>query len=253
MREYETSLQNQPVDVSEEFVRHDSHFFIATRLSGFDSEAASGEILWRGCALKQRVSYHQLTLEFDDYKVWWDTPPEEYEDDQTFPFALSFVSPRTVRLRLAARSREIRDEPSLMFDGEVPTGASWEVEDDGACATYAGPYGSVGVTRDPVRFEFRDAAGKLLTRTWNLADTKAVVNSMPTPLCFVRNPSNLHRQIAATFSLASSERLYGCGESFTGLNKRDQRLVLWAYDAYSAQTPRMGSAPILNDESGLLG
>lgn len=103
MREYEISLQNQPVDVSGEFARQGSHFFIGTELSGFDPEGASGEILWRGRSLKQRVSYHQLTLEFDDYKVWWDTPPEEYEDDQALPFQLSFVSPRTVRLRLAAR------------------------------------------------------------------------------------------------------------------------------------------------------
>ena len=239
MREHQTDLQNQPVDVSGEFAKQESHFFIGTRLSEFDPDSASGEILWNGRALKQRVSYHQLTLEFDDYRVWWDTPPDEYEDDRSLPFLLSFVSPRTVRLRLAARPGGFRDEPSLMLDGEVPVDASWETRDDGSSATYTGPHGSVKIDRDPVRFEFRDPGGRLLTRTWNFADTRGVVNSMPTPLCFVRDPANLHRLISASFQLSPGERLYGCGESFTSLNKRGQKLVLWTYDAYSAQTPNM--------------
>ena len=69
MREHKIALQNQPVDVSDECARQGSHFFIGTKLSTFDSDGASGEILWKGRALKQRVSYHQLTLEFDDYRV----------------------------------------------------------------------------------------------------------------------------------------------------------------------------------------
>jgi hypothetical protein len=32
---------------------------------------------------------------FKDYRVWWDTPPGEYDDAQKFPFSLSFVTPRT--------------------------------------------------------------------------------------------------------------------------------------------------------------
>ena len=56
MREYETALQNEPVDVSDQFARQENHFFIGSRVSGFDARAASGEICWRVSALKQRVS-----------------------------------------------------------------------------------------------------------------------------------------------------------------------------------------------------
>jgi hypothetical protein len=64
-------------------------------------------------------------------------PPSEYEDDQDFPFSISFVTPKTVRLRLAARPRDIPEENSLMLDGEPPTGGpSWE-QTDGSCMTYA--------------------------------------------------------------------------------------------------------------------
>jgi alpha-D-xyloside xylohydrolase len=62
---------------------------------------------------------------------------------------------------------------------------------------------------------------------------------MPTPLCFVRNASNLHRHLAITFTLSPDEKLFGCGESFTRLDKRGQKLVLWTYDAYSVQTHNM--------------
>jgi alpha-D-xyloside xylohydrolase len=239
MREYEADFQNQPVDVSEEFAKQQNHFFIGSKVPDFDPRFASGKILWKGLALMQRVSYHQLTLQFEDYRVWEDLPQGEYQDDQEFPFSISFVTPKTVRLRVAARPGEIRDEPSLMLDGEPPMDDSWKVGDDGSSAVYEGWFGSVTITRDPVRFEFRDASGRLLTRTWNLSDTKGVVNSMPTPLSFVRSASNLHRHIAASFHLSPDEKLFGCGESFTRLNKRDQKLVLWAYDAYSAQTPNM--------------
>jgi len=240
VKEYEAAFQNEPVDVSEEFAKQQNHFFAGSQVTEFDPDTASGEILWRGLALKQRVSYHQLTLQFEDYKVWEDTPPEEYEDEQALPFSLSFVSPKTVRLRLAARARGIGDEPSLMFTAPPPSGdSSWQASEAESHTTYQGPFGSVSVEKDPVRFEFRDASGRLLTRTHNLADAKGVVNSMPTPFSFVRNASNLHRNIAASFGLSPDEKLFGCGESFTRLNKRGQKLVLYAYDAYSAQTPNM--------------
>jgi len=97
--EYEVRLQNQPVDISGEFGSQANHFFVGERTEEFDAASASGKILWKSLSLKQRVSYHQLILQFEDYKVWEDTPPGEYEDDRTLPFSISFVTPRTVRLR----------------------------------------------------------------------------------------------------------------------------------------------------------
>jgi hypothetical protein len=108
------------------------------------------KILWKGLALKQRVSYHQLTLQFEDYKVWEDTPPEEYEDEQALPFLLSFVTPRTVRLRMAARPQMYPDGPSLILDGDPPTDdSSWRTSSTESSTTYEGPFGSVTVTKDP--------------------------------------------------------------------------------------------------------
>ncbi|HET6688977.1 MAG TPA: hypothetical protein VFG82_06370, partial [Rubrobacter sp.] len=187
MGEFGVVFQNEPVDVSEEFSRQENHFFVGDRIEEFDPESASGKICWKSLALKQRVSYHQITTQFENYKVWEDLPPGEYEDDRALPFDLSFVTPRTVRLRLSARPERAHGEPTLMLVGEPPTDDSWTVSDEGSSITYRGPWGSALVDRDPVRFEFRDAAGGLLTSTHNLSDASGVVNARPTPLSFVRN------------------------------------------------------------------
>jgi len=75
-------FQNEPVDVSEEFSRQENHFFVGDRIEEFDPGSASGKICWKSLALKQRVSYHQITTQFEDYKVWEDLPLGEYEDDR---------------------------------------------------------------------------------------------------------------------------------------------------------------------------
>src|ERR687885_797910 len=240
MRHYANTVQNQPIDMSEEWSKQENHFFIASKIEEFDRGSLSGKIRWKGQALKQRVSYHQLTPQLEDYKVWEDAPPGEYEDEQDLPFSVSFISPRAVRLQMSAQIAALREEASLVLDGEPGTDDSWEINGaEASSTTYESRFGSVTVAYDPLHFEFRDASGKLLTRSRHLSDSMSVVNTRPTPFSFVRTASSLRRHIAASFSLSSNEKLFGCGESFTRLDKRGQKLVLWTYDAYSVQTPDM--------------
>ena len=240
MRHYANTVQNQPIDMSEEWSKQENHFFIASKIEEFDRGSLSGKIRWKGQALKQRVSYHQLTPQLEDYKVWEDAPPGEYEDEQDLPFSVSFISPRAVRLQMSAQIAALREEASLVLDGEPRTDDSWEINGaEASTTTYESRFGSITVTPDPLHFEFRDASGKLLTSTRHLSDAWSVVNTKPTPFSFVRTASSLRRHIAASFLLSPDEKLFGCGESFTRLDKRGQKLILWTYDAYSAQTPDM--------------
>jgi alpha-D-xyloside xylohydrolase len=59
------------------------------------------------------------------------------------------------------------------------------------------------------------------------------------PFSFIRRPSDYSRSLAAVFSLSPGEKLFGCGESFTRLDKRGQKVVLWANDANGVETGRM--------------
>jgi alpha-D-xyloside xylohydrolase len=205
---FDGPLENRPVDPSEEFNKQQNHFFMAQKLAGFDPHSASGKIRWEGFSLEQRVSYHQVTLPFANEKAWLDVPPDEYEDVQDFPFSVSFVTPKTVRLRLVARPQWASKEGSLMLEGEPPTDdSSWEQRDDGSSATYTGPCGSLKVKRDPFHLEFRDASGELLTRTHHSSDSRGELNSLPIPFSFLRRSSDLHRHFAATFSLSPGEDL----------------------------------------------
>jgi alpha-D-xyloside xylohydrolase len=251
LRNYDFPYLNQPRDVSTEFAKEENTHFVASRVESFDRQAASGTIRWERYTLRQRMSFNQVTPlfertswagngeSFEEDKYAEEFPVGEYEKDHALPFSLSFVSPRTARLRMATRPEPIRDEPSLMLDGAPGTDASWELHDTENATTYKNAHGSVVVVRDPWRVEFRDASGVLLTDTQNLLDSRCLINSDPTPFSFVRKASDLRRHIAATFSLSPEEKLFGCGESFTRLNKRGQKVPLWMIDAHSAQTPDM--------------
>src|SRR5215212_9804760 len=150
MSEHSVRFQNQPVDVSEEFSKPESHFFIASNIEEFDQRSATGKLWWKSMALKQRVSYHQVTLPLEDYRVWRDVPPEEYQDDRDLPFSISFITPKTVRVRLAARPEMVNYEPySLMLDGEPGADDSWVMSDSGPSTSYENRFGSVTVTHDP--------------------------------------------------------------------------------------------------------
>jgi alpha-D-xyloside xylohydrolase len=234
----EITFQNDPVDPSVEFRKQHNHFFVAQRAGHVEPDRPAGEVLWKRMSLVQRVSYHQVTLQLEDYAVWKDMPPAEYADERACPFALDFVSPRCVRVRLAIRPGDLGDGASVMLDGYEP-GEPWEREDERERSTWRSEHGSISLRHDPWVIELRDAAGRVMTRTPQLQEAPGVVNVNPMPLCYVRSSSSFHRHVAAGLLLSPGERLYGCGESFTRLDKRGQLLHMWTRDAYSAQTRTM--------------
>jgi hypothetical protein len=135
----EVVFQNDPVDPSTEFQKQHNHFFVAERAEKLDPESARGEIRWKRMALAQRVSYHQVTLQLDDFRPWRDMPEHEYPDEPCCPFALSFLSRRTVRLQVAARP-SLDERSSPMLDRCEP-GAVWDHTDDGRRCTWRTEHG----------------------------------------------------------------------------------------------------------------
>src|SRR4029453_5550838 len=103
---------------------------------------------------------------------------------------------------------------------------------------YASAFGSVTVTEKPWHVELRDAQGRVLTRTHHQSDFTNPL-APPPPFPPVRRSSDFSRSVAAVFSLAAGEKLYGTGESFTRLDKRGQRGVLWTNHANGAEHARM--------------
>ena len=121
----------------------------------------------------------------------------------------------------------VRDEGrSQMLVGEPPRDDSWSMERVAEGYRYASAHGSVTVLEQPWHLEIRDESGRLLTRTHHLEDNSTTL--WPAlPFSFVRRASDYARRIGAVFSLSPGEKIFGTGESFTRLDKRGQRVVLF--------------------------
>src|SRR6185503_5822660 len=131
----------------------------------------------------------------------------------------------------------ISNEPSLMLAAAPSKDNSWKVEQTEKSVVYKSAFGSVTLIKDPWEIQIRDNGGKLLTSTQSRKDLSSF--AAPLPFSFVRRASDFGRSVAATFSLSPDEKIFGCGESFTRLNKRGQKVVLYTRDAMGVQTSWM--------------
>jgi alpha-D-xyloside xylohydrolase len=125
-----------------------------------------------------------------------------------------------------------------MLAGAVPKDDSWKAEQNDKAITYKSAYGSVTIIKDPWEIQIRDSAGKLLTTTQNMSVTRGSF-SAPLPFSFIRRATDFGRQIAASFRLSHDEKVFGLGESFTRLNKRGQKVIVYTRDGMGVQTPLM--------------
>jgi alpha-D-xyloside xylohydrolase len=225
-----------PVDVSVDFAKLEQVFFVGNRITKYDAANGTGALEWARHLRQPGLSFNKLDLGFSPSRSS-DFPGAGYDENPALPFSISFLTPRTLRLRLTTRSQPLGDSPSLMLVSDLPRDNSWKVEQSETAITYTSAYGTVRLVKDPWQIEFLDASGRLLTRTQNLREIKSF--AQPVPFSFVRRGSDLGRSIAASFRLSHDEKIFGCGESFTGLNKRGQKVVAYTRDAMGAQTSRM--------------
>jgi len=232
----QAQVMGDAVDVSQDFQKMDQVYFIGERVAGFDPATGKGTLEWMRNLRRLSLSFNKLDRGFERAKSS-DFPGTEYDENPKLPFEISFISPRTVRLRFATRSQPLGDAPSLMLVSAPPRDNSWKVESSDTAVTYTGAYGKLRLVKSPWRIEFLDQSGRLLTRTQNLQEVASF--SQPLPFSFVRRGADLSHSVAASFRLAPDEKIFGCGESFTRLNKRGQKVHAFTRDGMGAQTEKM--------------
>lgn len=225
-----------PVDVSTDFQKLEQVYFVGNRVTNFDAATGAGTLEWARYLRSATLSFNKVDLVLSKGKGT-EFPGTEYDENPGLPFSISFISPRTVRLRMTTRSQPMRDMPSLMLAGTPAKDNSWKVEQTDQAITYTSAYGRVKLIKNPWHIEFYDASGKLLTRTQNTTDPHTYFT--PIPFSFIRRGKDLSRSIAATFQLSPDEKIYGCGESFTRLNKRGQKVVAYTRDGMGVQNEYM--------------
>ena len=123
---------------------------------------------------------------------------------------------------------------SLMLVKEPLQDHSWKYEKTKNGHRYKGEFGSIEIDESPFMFKIYDKNGRLITKTRHQIqnDTTLFPNL---PFAFVRRAGNYSR----SFNLGADEKIYGCGESFTSLNKRGQKIVLWVDDSNGVENQTM--------------
>lgn len=231
------SSLNETLDMSQEFNKLENTYFFAMNMtdSGLE-EGENGKLRFERYAKKSRVSFNQVEHAFEPTRSW--EFPVEYAESPELPFSISFVSESTVRIRMKTRNTKFSESQSLMIPEDIPTSSSWKQVKREHEIEWVSNTGSVTLQLNPFHLIFKDASGRILTQTYHMQDNLSLVNTK-IPFSYVRSNADMQTTIAASFTLSPQEKIFGCGESFTGLNKRGQKVNLWTRDALGAQTPNM--------------
>src|SRR5690349_4629487 len=135
-----------PVDVSQDFQKMENVYFIGSRVTSFDTSTGQGTLQWDRYLRNTTLSFNKIDVGFTRGKAT-EFPATEYDQDPTLPFAVTFVSPRTVRLRFSTRAEPLSEGQSLMLAGPVPKDSSWRVEQNDREIVYTGAHGKVRIIK----------------------------------------------------------------------------------------------------------
>lgn len=231
-------LQSQTYDVGEDFGDYSHTYFFADSVNGVNPEDASGYINWKRHSLFARQAFNTTVTAVQPLQML-DFPSTEYDNDPNLPFKIDFVGPRTVRVRIYTSPVIIKEEPSIMLaDGQPSVDKSWTYSKVGDEHRWSNENGTIAFAQNPFRIVLYDADGRMMTDTRTLSDNDSTQVRV-LPFQFIRRSSDNRRSINPVFALHPYERIVGCGESSTALNKIGQKLNLFVTDPQSPETPDM--------------
>ncbi len=232
-------IVNEPYDISGDFHDFTNTYYIADSLAGYLPEKGTGKLVYRRHEYFTRQAFNNLLGKLRPVSPN-EFPPVEYAVSPELSFSIEFVSPRTIRIKAASGPVYHPEQTSLMLaGGKVPKDDSWKYTRVKWGHQYQSKYGSVIITESPWRVMIYDVNGKLLTKTVHHADHSDSTYTPVLPFSYVRRASDYSRSFNAVLSLSPDEKIFGCGESYTGLNKRGQKVVLWTDDANGVQNESM--------------
>jgi len=231
------TMLNEPLDLSGDFRNYSNTYFLADSLASFVPSTASGKVIWRRAEMFPAHAFN-YTQHGIRRTVQNEFPSREYAADPAWPFQLEFISPSVVRIRMktGVTVQEVPD--TLMIPGgKINQDNSWQYSRIEKGHQYKSAEGMVRIYENPWGIEFFDAKGKSLTKTRHNADNKGFCQNMP--FCYVRRAADYSRSIGAVFTLSPDEKIFGCGESFTKLNKYGQKVNLYTCDPNGVETAGM--------------
>lgn len=232
-------IVNEPYDISGDFHDFTNTYYLADSLTGFLPDNGSGKIIYNRYEYFTRQAFNNLLGALRPVSPN-EFPPIEYAASPELPFSVEFVSPRSIRIRAVSGPTLKPEEESLMLvDGKAPESNSWNYSGIRLGHQYKSEFGTVIIKEKPWNIFIYNADGKLLTKTVHHADHSDSTYTPVLPFSYVRRASDYSRSFNAVLALSPDEKIFGCGESYTALNKRGQKVVLWTDDANGVQNESM--------------
>ncbi len=235
-----SNLQCQAVDVSADFADLSHTYFVADSLSAFDAATATGTVNWKRYRLAPRQAFN-LNGTWPVRMQMLDFPDAAYENDPDLKFQVRFVSPRTVRVTMLTTPVEMAEDDAAdpMFASVPKSGdKSWTAKETAKSVVYSSPYGQIEIQRFPWRIVVRNAKGKILTQTRHVADNDSSQVKL-LPFSFIKRGQDNSRSVNPVFTIMPGEKIFGCGESFTKLDKVGQKVHLTVTDPQGPETDQM--------------
>ena len=230
-------LLNNPIDTSEDFYKPENEFFLAGSITQFDAQKAEGLIQWNF----HRWAYDWFFNKIDKHlqlQTEKSAPFQDYDAHPQCKFSISFISQRTFRLRMQTTTATQTGHTSLMLVDEPAVDATWKVKETGEAISYISKAGKIIIQKASWQLKIFDNHNNLLTST-KATEALSGMHSKMFPFSFVRRATDNSRSIAASFSLHTDEKIVGCGESFTALNKCGQKINLITADTQSTASQQM--------------
>lgn len=235
--QYNSRMLGDPIDVSGDFKDFQNTFFFADHIAAFDPATAQGKISWKRMSIYTRQAFDVNTILPQNLKML-DFPEAAYAQDPELSFSIDFVSPRCVRIKMLTSIVEPKSFDSPMLVAEPKKDNSWKYSKTATGHLFVSNYGKLQIDTNPFRITLMDAAGKRLTDTWRWADNDSSQVKV-LPFNFIKKGINNSREINPVFSLSPNEKIFGCGESFTRLDKRGQKVNLFVTDPQGPETDAM--------------
>ena len=244
-------LQCMQKDMSTDFYDLSNTYFFADSIVNFDAKKGEGLVQWKRYRMSPRQAFN-LNGYWPVRLQQLDFPDAAYDNDPALRLSIEFISPRTARIRMLTTpivpKNEDADDPMFgpVFKarfyentgGEKVSTPAWPSTDNGKTITYKTENGSIEIQKFPFRLVLKDKNGKILTQTRHLTDNDSTQVKLQ-PFSFIKRGSDNSRSINPVLLLSPGERLYGCGESFTSLNKVGQKVHLSVTDPQGPETDGM--------------
>ena len=242
-------LQCQAKDMSGEFSDLSHTYFLADSLAGFDLNKGEGLLNWKRYRLVPRQAFNLNGYQPVRMKML-DFPDTQYDNDPNLRIKVQKIDNRTLRVTIFTSPIEPKmdDANDPMFSPEFiaqQTGEQakngrgrWNVKATDQAIVYKNNNGSLEIQKYPFRIVLRDGQGKLLTQTRHIIDNDSTQVKL-LPFNFIKRGSDNSRSINPVLMLSPNERIYGCGESFTSLNKVGQKVQISVVDPQGPETDGM--------------